>query len=665
MRFILFIILKHSFLVLLIVEEDLTLDSMPPFTNQNHEITMYVLKSNLLDFSLDPRPNLYSSDPNATIKLRKKGIRMNEQMKWQMLTIASDFGASFMNKQQRDTLFVAIIKTQSYLCGFKRPAMGLKYFTEHWFKYKTISRTDPSNLEHVFSSKVTRERVTYIDAIDTLFPRFLHLLYRYGINVLGSFAKTTSLVEVMNKKSAALHPECPIRRNLNLTKHHFWKFFNSYNGRVVRYCTKPRLTDEKKMLRVGFAIKWKDMIRQISELFICFLDEKIFYTTTRRKKMKILPRASWESIEDAKVVLPKERTQRFPVKLMAMGVVSKPYPEHNFDGKIYIKRIATEKITPKNSYNQNLSNLYEINHQLKQGDWKFMFGDVPQDTSQYNITVGEALELIVDLYDIQKGDELCFSYKSHTNTGKSVKWVRLTSGFMLKDREIVTSNGVRRSLKLEDLILHSNIKPGSTIVRDVTCDSKYMLENIDDIGQSIRTSFHWVENTKVIYLFIHNAGGHGTTENKRLYEQTLKEKYNVQIVWQIPNSPELNMLDLGAWMAIQSEVEEVHKTRVMRNDVLEESVIQAFNNIPAQTLQNIYDRWVKVLDIIIVSRGGNDDIDRYRGNTPVLDHLSHEMSTSQLQSLIENSDSTDDEIENAAEEDFEDDDDWVRVIEDD
>ena len=235
--------------------------------------------------------------------------------------------------------------------------------------------------------------MNYIDAIDTLFPRFLHLLYRYGIQVLGSFAKTSSLIDVMNKKSAVLHPDCPIRRNLNITKHHFWNFFNSYNGRLVRYCTKPRLLEEKKMMRVGFAIKWKDMIGTYKELHICFLDEKIFYTTTHGKKMKILPKAAWESTEEAKVLLPKERTRRFPVKLMAMGCISKPYPEHNFDGKIYIKQIAEERITPKNSYNQQLSTLYEVNHQLKNGDWKFMF-DVPDDTSEYNITVEEALDLI-------------------------------------------------------------------------------------------------------------------------------------------------------------------------------------------------------------------------------------------------------------------------------
>ena len=120
------------------------------------ELNMYLLKSNLLDFSLEPRPNLHSVDPNATIKLREKGIRMTDEMKWQMMTIASDFGASYLSKETRDKLFAAIIKTQSYLYGFKRPAMGLKYFTNHWYKYKSISRSDPSNLENVFTSKVTK-----------------------------------------------------------------------------------------------------------------------------------------------------------------------------------------------------------------------------------------------------------------------------------------------------------------------------------------------------------------------------------------------------------------------------------------------------------------------------------------------------------------------------
>jgi hypothetical protein len=49
--------------------------------------------------------------------------------------------------------------------------------------------------------------------------------------------------------------------------------------------------------------------------------------------------------------------------------------------------------------------------------------------------------------------------------------------------------------------------------------------------------------------------GHESNEAKDGYEKRLIEKSNIEIVWQVPNSPETNMLDLGAWMCIQSFVE--------------------------------------------------------------------------------------------------------------
>ena len=50
------------------------------------------------------------------------------------------------------------------------------------------------------------------------------------------------------------------------------------------------------------------------------------------------------------------------------------------------------------------------------------------------------------------------------------------------------------------------------------------------------------------------AGGHGTNEGKCEYEKILLEDHNIILVWQVPNSPETNMLYLGAWMSIQSVV---------------------------------------------------------------------------------------------------------------
>ena len=52
-----------------------------------------------------------------------------------------------------------------------------------------------------------------------------------------------------------------------------------------------------------------------------------------------------------------------------------------------------------------------------------------------------------------------------------------------------------------------------------------------------------------------NAGGQGTFDMKREYGKILRDKFNVVILWQIPNLPESNMLDLGVWTTIQSVIE--------------------------------------------------------------------------------------------------------------
>ena len=78
-----------------------------------------------------------------------------------------------------------------------------------------------------------------------------------------------------------------------------------------------------------------------------------------------------------------------------------------------------------------------------------------------------------------------------------------------------------------------------------------------------------------------------STEAKEEFEKTLRDKYKVRIIWQIPNSPDTNLLDLGAWCTIQSEVEDIHRFLVMDNDVLAKSVENAFLNLDPTKLTNI------------------------------------------------------------------------------
>ena len=48
------------------------------------------------------------------------------------------------------------------------------------------------------------------------------------------------------------------------------------------------------------------------------------------------------------------------------------------------------------------------------------------------------------------------------------------------------------------------------------------------------------------YLVIDNAGGHGDDITKDWFERKLRNKYKIIIDWQVPRSPETNMLDSQA-----------------------------------------------------------------------------------------------------------------------
>jgi hypothetical protein len=112
-----------------------------------------------------------------------------------------------------------------------------------------------------------------------------------------------------------------------------------------------------------------------------------------------------------------------------------------------------------------------------------------------------------------------------------------------------------------------------------------------------------------------NAGGHRTDKAKDEYVNLLKVEFNIIVLWQVPNSPETNMLDLGAWMTIQNVVEKLHRQRPMNNDALADSVFEAFDLFDSRTkLAAIARRWETVLDLIEEDKGGNDLVESQRGS---------------------------------------------------
>ena len=80
------------------------------------------------------------------------------------------------------------------------------------------------------------------------------------------------------------------------------------------------------------------------EKALVFLDEKSFYTTRRRKRLKHLPQGPHESEGIGRVKCPRALSCHFPIKVIFMGVVAKPLPGLRFDRIIFLKRISERKV---------------------------------------------------------------------------------------------------------------------------------------------------------------------------------------------------------------------------------------------------------------------------------------------------------------------------------
>jgi len=75
-----------------------------------------------------------------------------------------------------------------------------------------------------------------------------------------------------------------------------------------------------------------------------------------------------------------------------------------------------------------------------------------------------------------------------------------------------------------------------------------------------------------------NAGGHGSNVAIAPYRSDLLDKYNVEIIFQIPRSPYTNVLDLGVWMSLQAQVERQHYVKRCNADALVNSVMKLWED---------------------------------------------------------------------------------------
>ena len=106
------------------------------------------------------------------------------------------------------------------------------------------------------------------------------------------------------------------------------------------------------------------------------------------------------------------------------------------------------------------------------------------------------------------------------------------------------------------------------------------------------------------------------------YTDILKSEYNVEIEWQVSQSPETNILDLGVWCLLQSLVEYLHRRKHMKEDSLARTIECAWDLVDGTTkFKAVHERWKKVLSLILLGGGGNSLVEKCRGIKRNLDDI--------------------------------------------
>ena len=146
------------------------------------------------------------------------------------------------------------------------------------------------------------------------------------------------------------------------------------------------------------------------------------------------------------------------------------------------------------------------------------------------------------------------------------------------------------------------------------------------IPDAIRKTGSWA---KEIVIQMDNAGGHGSgrgnIENTTLAKlRKFVEKHmcelkalcperkdlpDIKFIAQPPNSPDLNVLDLGAWCSLQVAVEELKgskRTRELRESEIREVCLRAWDEWDGMDkLGKLFEMLEKILTIVKTIGGDN------------------------------------------------------------
>ena len=553
------------------------------------------------------RPPRNSNGQPIKITFRK---RPTVEMRLKIVVVALSLGWSvLLNGSQKKKISNAAVNIVAYDNGFLKPSG--KKAVSNWFTTlgKALKGVSTDFGLTFLGDQTNFGKKKYCMKIEDEFPGYLHTIFRKAQNEIGIEANFKNLAAQMNKIST--REEYDDKPTLSLSHYTLHQWFTNNEGITKKRISKPVLTPERMELRVEWCKEIKKYLIACENgempFFVCFLDEKWFYTRSNRKKAKYLPKGNNEE-DDPKYPTLRFVSRRHAAKVMYLGVTGCPIPGY-FNGKVLLERVSEKAKYSKSTWSDQFADEVQINELIKREWQKIINADMTGD---------EMKQAVVNDFDLDEdmAKRLTFRYVSKASNGKN-NWHNLRSDEKIGGKTIFVINDegerVQRPLKIEDLVMKVSYKKGETYEKDQTCDSKFMAKIMPEIGEAMRKAYHFVPKEIPLFLIMDNAGGHGKKDCIEEYTNLLKEKYNIIIIHQEPRSPETNCLDLGIWNSFQSLVENMQIKKRTDVKALVGTVEQAwYSYFTDDIFQKVYKRWQQVLEIIICDEGNNKNVDKHR-----------------------------------------------------
>lgn len=259
-----------------------------------------------LDFT---NPNRMTRDGTKSITLHDKKLP-TEIVKFLIFDLAHKV-TKFSNLQPK--LRKQVLKQAAtvifYDHGYK-DVKGISNLDSTWNKrldeaYLNGSDTNPLGGQHKGSKK-------YTDKLEVSNPGLTRRLFRLATKELGCQASYQELAQSMNRYALTIADAPATRYNTT----NVWRWFKQQGGKEKSPMEKPFLTEDQKQKRKEWCVEQKNLMQEKGEDFhACFLDEKWFYTVSRRRRVKYLPAGDGEDANEVRPVLLTTLSRRHPIKV--------------------------------------------------------------------------------------------------------------------------------------------------------------------------------------------------------------------------------------------------------------------------------------------------------------------------------------------------------------